>query len=31
MAMIEKMHIEKGRDTGNVLVMEDLGKFNPND
>jgi hypothetical protein len=30
MAMIEKMHIKKGQDTGNVLVM-DLGKFNPND
>jgi hypothetical protein len=30
MATIEKMHIEKGRDTGNVLVM-DLGKFNPDD
>jgi hypothetical protein len=28
MATIEKMRIEKGRDTGNVLVM-DLGKFNP--
>jgi hypothetical protein len=30
MAMIEKMRIEKGQDTGNVLVM-DLGKFNPDD
>jgi hypothetical protein len=30
MATIEKMHIEKGRDTGNVSVM-DLGKFNPDD
>jgi hypothetical protein len=31
MAMIiEKMRIKKGRDTGNVLVM-DLGKFNPDD
>jgi hypothetical protein len=30
MATIEKMHIKKGQDTGNVLVM-DLGKFNPND
>jgi hypothetical protein len=30
MAMIEKMRIEKGRDTGNVSVM-DLGKFNPDD
>jgi hypothetical protein len=30
MATIEKMCIEKGRDTGNVLVM-DLGKFNPDD
>jgi uncharacterized membrane protein YgcG len=30
MAMIEKMRIEKGRDTGNVSVM-DLGKFNPED
>jgi hypothetical protein len=28
MVMIEKMHIEKRQDTGNVLVM-DLGKFNP--
>jgi hypothetical protein len=28
MAMIEKMHINKGQDTDNVLVM-DLGKFNP--
>jgi hypothetical protein len=28
MAMIKKMCIEKGRDTGNVSVM-DLGKFNP--
>jgi hypothetical protein len=28
MATIKKMHIKKGRDTGNVLVM-DLGKFNP--
>ena len=30
MATIEKMRIEKGRDTGNVSVM-DLGKFNPDD
>jgi hypothetical protein len=30
MMMIEKMHIKKGRDTGNVSVM-DLGKFNPDD
>jgi hypothetical protein len=30
MAMIEKMHINKGQDTGNVLVT-DLGKFNPDD
>jgi hypothetical protein len=30
MATIETMRIEKGRDTGNVLVM-DLGKFNPDD
>jgi hypothetical protein len=30
MATIKKMRIKKGRDTGNVLVM-DLGKFNPND
>jgi hypothetical protein len=30
MVMIEKMHIKKGQDTGNVSVM-DLGKFNPND
>jgi hypothetical protein len=30
MATIEKMSIKKGRDTGNVWVM-DLGKFNPND
>jgi hypothetical protein len=30
MATIKKMRIEKGRDTGNVSVM-DLGKFNPND
>jgi hypothetical protein len=30
MATIEKMRIQKGRDTGNVSVM-DLGKFNPND
>jgi hypothetical protein len=30
MATIEKMRIKKGRDTGNVSVM-DLGKFNPND
>jgi hypothetical protein len=30
MAMIEKMRIEKGQDTGNVSVM-DLGKFNPDD
>jgi hypothetical protein len=30
MVTIEKMCIEKGRDTGNVLVM-DLGKFNPDD
>jgi hypothetical protein len=30
MATIEKMCIEKGQDTGNVLVM-DLGKFNPDD
>jgi hypothetical protein len=30
MAMIEKIHIKKGQDTGNVLVM-DLGKFNPDD
>jgi hypothetical protein len=30
MARIEKMRIEKGRDTGNVSVM-DLGKFNPDD
>jgi hypothetical protein len=30
MAMIEKMHIKKGQDTGNVLVM-DLRKFNPDD
>jgi hypothetical protein len=30
MVMIKKMHIKKGRDTGNVLVM-DLGKFNPDD
>ncbi len=30
MAIIKKMHIEKGRDTGNVLVMN-LGKFNPDD
>jgi hypothetical protein len=30
MVTIEKMRIEKGRDTGNVLVM-DLGKFNPDD
>jgi hypothetical protein len=30
MAMIKKMRIEKGRDTGNVSVM-DLGKFNPTD
>jgi hypothetical protein len=30
MAMIEKMCIKKGRDTGNVSVM-DLGKSNPND
>jgi hypothetical protein len=30
MAMIEKIHIEKGQYTGNVLVM-DLGKFNPDD
>jgi hypothetical protein len=29
-AMIEKMCIKKGRDTGNDLVM-DLGKFNPDD
>jgi hypothetical protein len=30
MVTIEKMRIEKGRDTGNVSVM-DLGKFNPGD
>jgi hypothetical protein len=30
MAMIKKMCIEKGQDTGNVSVM-DLGKFNPDD
>jgi hypothetical protein len=30
MGTIEKMRIEEGRDTGNVLVM-DLGKFNPDD
>jgi hypothetical protein len=30
MATIEKMSIKKGRDSGNVWVM-DLGKFNPND
>jgi hypothetical protein len=30
MVMIKKMRIKKGRDTGDVLVM-DLGKFNPND
>jgi hypothetical protein len=30
MAMIKKMRIKKGQDTGNVSVM-DLGKFNPND
>jgi hypothetical protein len=30
MVMIEKMHIKKGQDTGNVLVT-DLGKFNPDD
>jgi hypothetical protein len=30
MAMIEKMHIKKGQDNGNVSVM-DLGKFNPDD
>jgi hypothetical protein len=30
MATIEKIRIEKGQDTGNVLVM-DLGKFNPDD
>jgi hypothetical protein len=30
MATNEKMCIEKGLDTGNVLVM-DLGEFNPND
>jgi len=30
MATIERMHIEKGRDTGNVSVT-DLGKFNPDD
>jgi hypothetical protein len=30
MATIEKMRITKGRDIGNVLVM-DLGKFNPDD
>jgi hypothetical protein len=30
MAMIEKMCIEKGQDTGNISVM-DLGKFNPDD
>jgi hypothetical protein len=30
MVMIEKMCIKKGRDTGNVSVM-DLGKFNPDD
>jgi hypothetical protein len=30
MTTIEKMCIKKGRDTGNVLVM-DLGKFNPDD
>jgi hypothetical protein len=30
MAMIKKMRIKKGRDTGNVLVT-DLGKFNPDD
>jgi hypothetical protein len=30
MVTIEKMRIEKGRDTGNVSVM-DLGKFNPDD
>jgi hypothetical protein len=30
MATIEKMHIKKGRDTANVLVM-DLDKFNPDD
>jgi hypothetical protein len=26
MAMIEKMHIEKGQDTGNVLVMDLAGQ-----
>jgi hypothetical protein len=30
MVMIEKMHIKKGQDTGNVLVT-DLGKFNHDD
>jgi hypothetical protein len=30
MAMIEKLHIDKGQHTGNVLVM-DLVKFNPDD
>jgi hypothetical protein len=30
MAMIEKMRIKKGQDTGNVSVT-DLGKFNPDD
>jgi hypothetical protein len=30
MAMIEKIHIKKGQDNGNVSVM-DLGKFNPDD
>jgi hypothetical protein len=30
MATIEKMRIKKGRDTGNVSIM-DLGKFNPDD
>jgi hypothetical protein len=30
MAMIKKMHIKKGQDTGNDLVMV-LGKFNPNE
>jgi hypothetical protein len=29
-AMIEMMHIKRGRDIGNVLV-QDLGKFDPDD